>query len=297
VEQINKVENIDMTAIQEEQDWSLEISPKSHLLQLNLRDVWRYRDLLLLMVRRDFVAFYKQTILGPLWFFIQPLLTTLMYLLIFGRIAKLSTDGVPGIVFYLSGVTCWAYFSDSLTKTSDTFIANANIFGKVYFPRLVIPLSIVFSNLIRFGIQLSLFLIVWVWYLFFSDAHLQPNAALLLLPLLIVLLVLLSLGLGIIFSSLTTKYRDLRFLLSFGIQLAMFATPVVYPLSMAPAKYKWLLAINPMTGIIETFRYAFLGSGQLHWGYLGYSTIATVLILLLGVVIFNKVEKSFMDIV
>jgi lipopolysaccharide transport system permease protein len=296
-DQINKVENIDMTAIQEEQDWSLEISPKSHLLQLNLRDVWRYRDLLLLMVRRDFVAFYKQTILGPLWFFIQPLLTTLMYLLIFGRIAKLSTDGVPGIVFYLSGVTCWAYFSDSLTKTSDTFIANASIFGKVYFPRLVIPLSIVLSNLIRFGIQLSLFLIVWVWYLFFSDAHLQPNAALLLLPLLIVLLVLLSLGLGIIFSSLTTKYRDLRFLLSFGIQLAMFATPVVYPLSMAPAKYKWLLVINPMTGIIETFRYAFLGSGQLHWGYLGYSAAATTLILLLGIVIFNRVEKSFMDIV
>lgn len=282
---------------QSTEHWDLVIGPQSSLLDLKLRDVWRYRDLLLLMVRRDFVAFYKQTILGPLWFFIQPLLTTLMYLLIFGRIAKLSTDGVPGIVFYLSGVTCWSYFSESLTKTSDTFITNANIIGKVYFPRLVIPLSIVLSNLIRFGIQLSLFLLVWAWYLLFTNSPLHPNAALFLLPLLVALLALLSLGLGIIFSSLTTKYRDLRFLLTFGIQLAMFATPVVYPLSMAPAKYKWLLAINPMTGIIETFRYAFLGSGHLSWTYLGYSAGATLLLLLGGVLIFNKVEKSFMDIV
>jgi lipopolysaccharide transport system permease protein len=284
-------------SVHQEQKWTLEIGPRQGVLDINFKELWQYRDLLFLLIRRDFVAFYKQTILGPVWFFIQPLLTTLMYLLIFGRIAGLSTDGVPGILFYLSGTTCWMYFSEALTKTSDTFITNASIFGKVYFPRLVIPLSIVLSNLIRLGIQMVLFLIVWVYYLFFTNEPVHPTPALLLLPLLILLMVLLSLGLGVIFSSLTTKYRDLRFLLTFGIQLAMFATPVVYPLSMAPQKYKWLIIINPFTGIIETFRYAFLGSGSLSWINLGYSCFATILILFLGVVIFNKVEKSFMDVV
>jgi lipopolysaccharide transport system permease protein len=284
-------------SVHQEQKWTLEIGPRQGVLDINFKELWQYRDLLFLLIRRDFVAFYKQTILGPVWFFIQPLLTTLMYLLIFGRIAGLSTDGVPGILFYFSGTTCWMYFSEALTKTSDTFITNASIFGKVYFPRLVIPLSIVLSNLIRLGIQMVLFLIVWVYYLFFTNEPVHPTPALLLLPLLILLMVLLSLGLGVIFSSLTTKYRDLRFLLTFGIQLAMFATPVVYPLSMAPQKYKWLIIINPFTGIIETFRYAFLGSGSLSWINLGYSCFATILILFLGVVIFNKVEKSFMDVV
>jgi lipopolysaccharide transport system permease protein len=284
--------------VHQEEKWTLEIGPKQGVLDINFKELWQYRDLLMLLVRRDFVAFYKQTILGPIWFFIQPLLTTLMYLLIFGRLAGLSTDGVPGILFYLAGVTCWMYFSEALTKTSDTFITNASIFGKVYFPRLVIPLSIVLSNLIRLGIQMLLFLIVWAYYLFFTNEPVHPTPALLLVPLLVVLMALLSLGLGVIFSSLTTKYRDLRFLLTFGIQLAMFATPIVYPLSMAhDKKYEWLILINPFTGIIETFRYAFLGSGSLSWINLGYSCFATILILFIGVVIFNKVEKSFMDVV
>lgn len=279
----------------ETKTWDIEIAPERGLLHIDLKAVWKYRDLMLLLVKRDFVAFYKQTILGPIWFFVQPLLTTLMYLLIFGRVAKLSTDGVPGLLFYIAGVTCWNYFSESLTKTSDTFIANANIFGKVYFPRLVIPLSIVLSNLIRLGIQFGLFLIVWAYYLV-TDPVVQPQWIMMaLLPWLIVLMVALSLGLGIIFSSMTTKYRDLRFLLSFGIQLLMFATPVVYPLSLAPEKYRWLIVANPFTPIIETFRYVFTGRGVFDWGYLIYATVCTLFILLVGILIFNKVERTFMD--
>ncbi|MBK8928332.1 MAG: ABC transporter permease [Chitinophagaceae bacterium] len=247
------------------------------------------------MVRRDFVAYYKQTILGPIWFFLQPLLTTAMYFLIFFKVAKLSTDDVPPMLFYLAGVTVWNYFSESLTKTSDTFIANAAIFGKVYFPRLVIPISIVVSNLMRLGIQFMLFLVFWVYYLLATNAIHPHWDAMLLLPILILLMACLSLGLGIIFSSLTTKYRDLRFLLGFGIQLMMFATPVVYPLSLASEKYKWLLVANPFTAIIETFRYAFLGKGEFNWMYLGYSALVTIIILLIGTLIFNKVEKTFMD--
>ena len=276
-----------------ETNWDLVIEPKSHLLNIDLKDLWRYRDLLMLLVRRDFVSFYKQTILGPIWFLIQPVLTTAMYLLIFGKIANLSTDAVPPILFYLAGVTCWSYFSDTLLKTSDTFIANANIFGKVYFPRLIIPLSIVLSNLIKFGIQFLLFSVIWIIYLAKGKIHITPVVAL--FPVLVILMALLGLGLGIIFSSLTTKYRDLRFLLAFGIQLLMFATPVVYPLSLAPQKYKWLIVANPFTAIIETFRYGFLGSGEFSWIYLSYSIIATVVILFAGVIIFNKYEKSFMD--
>jgi lipopolysaccharide transport system permease protein len=276
-------------------NWNIEIKPKSGIFELNLREVWRYRDLLMLLVRRDFVAFYKQTILGPLWFFIQPLLTTAMYFFIFNRVAKLQTDDAPPLLFYMAGVTCWNYFSETLTKTSDTFITNANIFGKVYFPRLVIPLSIVLSNLIKLGIQFLLFLLFWAYHLLITGKT-QPHwEMILLLPVLVLLMAALGLGLGIIFSSLTTKYRDLRFLLTFGIQLLMFATPVVYPLSMASAKYKWLIAANPFTGIIETFRYAFLGKGDFNWAYLTYSTIVTFIILIIGILIFNRVEKSFMD--
>jgi len=260
-------------------EWDLVVEPKSSLFKLNFKEVWRYRDLLLLLVRRDFVAYYKQTILGPIWFFLQPLLTTAMYFLIFFKVAKLllttamyfliffkvaklSTDEVPPLLFYLAGVTIWNYFSESLTKTSDTFIANAAIFGKVYFPRLVIPISIVVSNLMRLGIQFILFIVFWLYYLLGTHSVHPHWEAILLLPVLIVLMAGLALGLGIIFSSLTTKYRDLRFLLSFGIQLLMFATPVVYPLSLASEKYKWLLLANPFTAIIETFRYAFLGKGE-----------------------------------
>ncbi|HTN46491.1 MAG TPA: ABC transporter permease [Flavipsychrobacter sp.] len=273
--------------------WDIVIEPKNSLFSLNLKDVWRYRDLLQLLVKRDFISIYKQTILGPLWFFIQPLLTTAMYLLIFNKVANLSTDDVPPLLFYLAGITCWNYFSETLTKTSDTFITNASIFGKVYFPRLIIPLSIVFSSLIRLVIQFALFMIFWVYYIY--QGAVQPNMYVLLFPVLLLMMAALGLGLGIIFSSLTTKYRDLRFLLSFGIQLLMFATPVVYPLSLAPEKYKWLIVANPFTAIIETFRYGFLGKGELNWMYLTYSAAATFIILIIGILLFNKVEKNFMD--
>lgn len=278
-----------------QEHWDIVIEPQTSLLKINFKEVWKYRDLLILMVRRDFVAFYKQTILGPLWFFIQPLLTTAMYFIIFTRVAHIDTDETPPMLFYLAGVTCWNYFSESLTKTADTFSANASIFGKVYFPRLVIPLSIVVSNLIRLFIQFLLFLALWVYYLITSDKVHPHWDFMLLLPFLIVLMAAMALGLGIIFSSLTTKYRDLRFLLTFGIQLLMFATPVVYPLSLASEKYKWLIVANPFTAIIETFRYAFLGKGDFNWLYLGYSTVATMVILFIGTLIFNKVEKNFMD--
>lgn len=285
-----------MSVNHKEEHWDIEIKPTESLFKLDFKAVWRYRDLLWLLVRRDFVAQYKQTILGPIWFFIQPLLTTLMYLLIFGRVAKMDTDGLPMIPFYLAGVICWGYFSEALTKTSDTFITNANIFGKVYFPRLVIPMSIVVSSLIRLGVQFSLFFAVWIYYLVVEKSFTPQWQLLWLLPVLVLLMGGLGLGLGIIFSSLTTKYRDLRFLLTFGIQLAMFATPVVYPLSLATSKsYGWLIVANPFTSIIETFRYIFMGKGQFEWTYLAYSAGVTVLILLIGSMIFNKVEKTFMD--
>lgn len=275
--------------------WDMEIRPKSSFFNLNLKEFFRYSDLLWLLVRRDFVAFYKQTILGPIWIFIQPLLTTAMYFIIFNRVAKLQTDNVPPLLFYLAGITLWNYISESLTKTSDTFIANASIFGKVYFPRLIIPVSIVLSSLVRLGIQLGLFIAFWV-YNVVAVKSIQPHwPMILLLPVLVLMMAGLCLGLGVIFSSLTTKYRDLKFLLTFGIQLAMFATPIVYPLSLAPEKYKMLILVNPFSAIVETFRYAFLGSGQFSWLYLGYSALATVIILTIGMLIFNRVEKNFMD--
>jgi len=265
------------------------------LLRLNLLDVWQYRDLIILLVKRDFVSFYKQTILGPIWFFLQPVLTTLMYLLIFHMVANLSTDSIPPILFYLSGVTCWNYFSEVLLKASDTFIANSNVFGKVYFPRLVMPVSVVISNLIRLGIQLLLFMLVWLYYLISTDL-LQPKFEMLaLFPFLVLLMAALGIGIGIIFSSITTRYRDMRFLLSFGVQLFMFATPIVYPLSLAPDRFRNFLILNPFTAIIETFRYAFLGQGVFNWYYLMISTGLTLLILLLGIILFNKVEKTFID--
>jgi len=243
-------------------EWDLVIEPQSSLLQLNLKDVWRYRDLLWLLVKRDFVSFYKQTILGPLWFFIQPLFTTIIFTFIFGNLAGLSTDGLPQPLFYMAGITAWNYFADCLTKTSTVFRDNANIFGKVYFPRLIMPLSIVVSNLVRFGVQMLLFFMM-IGYYAFTGADFHLNAYVLLFPILVLMMALLGLGLGLIITALTTKYRDLAFLITFGVQLMMYATTVIYPLSAAPAAYKWVIELNPMTGIIEAFRYGFLGEGSL----------------------------------
>ena len=275
-------------------EWDLVIEPQSSLFELHLKDVWRYRDLLWLLVKRDFVSFYKQTILGPLWFFIQPLFTTIIFTFVFGNLAGLSTDGLPQPLFYMAGITAWNYFADCLTKTSTVFRDNAQIFGKVYFPRLIMPLSIVVSNLVRFGVQMLLFFMM-IGYYAFSGAAFHSNSFVLLFPILVLLMALLGLGLGLIITALTTKYRDLAFLITFGVQLMMYATTVIYPLSAAPAKYKWLVELNPMTEIIEAFRYGFLGQGVLTWQSLGYSVIVTLVSLVLGVIIFNKTEKTFVD--
>ena len=289
-----RTEGFRFPAAAETQDWTLVIRSKAGWFDLHLADLWRYRDLVMLFVRRDFVSTYKQTILGPLWFVIQPLLTTLTFTLIFGNIAQLSTDGLPKILFYLSGITAWNYFSECLTRTSETFNANANIFGKVYFPRLAVPVSIVISNLIKFAIQLGLFFGFYVYFVA-KGTDIHPTSALLLLPPLLLLMAALGLGSGIIVSSLTTRYRDLRYVVQFGAQLLMYSTPVVFPLSKLPGQYRWVMLANPMTPIVETFRYAFLGTGTFSWSLLGISAIATLCILALGVLLFNRVEKTFMD--
>ncbi|MDB4438560.1 ABC transporter permease [bacterium] len=276
-----------------ESPWTLEITSRRGLLDVPVQDIVRYRDLLYLFVRRDFVAFYKQTILGPLWFLIQPILTTLMMTLVFGKIAGLSTDGLPKLLFYLAGITMWGYFSECLGKTATTFTANAHLFGKVYFPRLITPLASVISNLIKFTIQLALFLTFWGYFL--AKGIVQPQPTAFLLPVLLVLMAMTSLGLGLIFSALTTKYRDLSFLLGFGIQLFMYATPVIYPVSTIPEKYSWIIRTNPVTPLIETFRHGFLGTGAFTWGALGYTTIFASIILVIGIITFNKVEATFMD--
>jgi len=275
-------------------NWDLIIRPKSGWFDLHLSDLWRYRDLTMLFVWRDFVAQYKQTILGPLWYLIQPLFSTIVFTVVFGRVAKIPTDGLPPFLFYMAGVTCWSYFAECLTRTSGTFITNAGLFGKVYFPRLTVPLSIVISNILKFGIQF-LFFIGFIAYFMINGAHIRPNYWIFLMPYLLLLMAGLGLGAGIIISALTTKYRDLQQLVTFGVQLLMYATPIVYPLSVVPDKYKWLVLLNPMAPIVETFRYAFLGSGSLSVTYLLYSTITTLILLLLGVILFNQVEKTFMD--
>ncbi|TKC08192.1 ABC transporter permease [Pedobacter polaris] len=273
------------------------IEPKSSLIDLKLKEVWEYRDLLGLLVRRDFVSFYKQTILGPLWFFIQPLFTTIIFTFIFGNLAGISTDGLPKPLFYMAGITAWNYFADCLTKTSTVFKDNANIFGKVYFPRLIMPLSIVVSNLVRFGVQMILF-IAFMCYYYFTGTHFQISWAILLFPYILILMALLGLGTGMIISAMTTKYRDLAFLVGFGVQLLMYATTVIYPLSEVEKKYpsySWAIEYNPMTSIIETFRYGFLGEGSFNWESLGYASGVTFILLLIGIVVFNKVEKNFVD--
>lgn len=280
-----------------DEHWDLEITANSKLLSLKLKDVWQYRDLLLLLVRRDFVSFYKQTILGPIWFFVQPIITTLTYTLVFSNLAGIPTDGVPAPLFYLAGITIWNYFADCLTKTSTVFKDNASIFGKVYFPRLIMPLSIVISNLVRFGVQFILLVMTMVFF-YFKGFHFAINATALLFPLLIFMVAVQGLGLGMIISAVTTKYRDLAFVVSFGVPLLMYATPVIYPLSVALQKYPkyaGIIKYNPITGILETFRYGLLGKGSFSWELLGYSCGVTVVLFLLGTIIFNKVERNFID--
>ncbi|MEA4981197.1 MAG: ABC transporter permease [Paludibacter sp.] len=275
-------------------EYTTVIKPKNRLFAIDFKEIWQYRDLFTMFVKRDIITQYKQTILGPAWFFIQPALTTIMYMVVFGGIAKISTDGLPQPLFYLAGIVCWQYFSDCLNKTSSTFTNNQHIFGKVYFPRIIAPLSTVTSNLVRMGIQFLLFVAVYIFYLF-KGAGLAPNFYLLLLPLLIIMLAGMSLGFGIIISSLTTKYRDLSILFTFIVQLWMYATPVIYPLStMAPDK-RWIMAINPVTSILETFKYATMGVGTFSWGMLAYSFVFMLVLLIIGVIVFNKVQRSFMD--
>ncbi len=276
-------------------DYTTIIKPQSKLFEIDFKEIWRYRDLLVMFIKRDIVTQYKQTILGPTWYFIQPALTTIMYMVVFGGIAGISTDGLPQPLFYLAGIVLWQYFSECLNKTSATFTQNQHIFGKVYFPRLISPLSNVLSNLVRMSIQFLLFLIVYVYYVAVG-VDVMPNAYALLLPLLIVMLAGLSLGFGIIISSMTTKYRDLTILFTFIVQLWMYATPVIYPLStITNEKIRMLMGINPLTSIFEAFKYGMLGVGQFSWGGLGYSFGFMVVLLLVGVVVFNKVQRSFMD--
>ena len=276
--------------------WTTDIKPKNRLFDVDFKELWHYRDLCLLFVKRNIITQYKQTILGPLWYLVQPLMTTVMYMVVFGGIAKIPTDGLPQPLFYLAGICMWQYFSDCLSKTSNTFVDNAGIFGKVYFPRLVVPLSNVMSNLVRFGIQLGLFFAVYLYYQLFTPVQIHTNWYALLLPFLVLLLAGLALGFGILFSSMTTKYRDLQLLLSFFVSLWMYATPVIYPLStITNEKLRFVMSLNPLTGIIEAFKYGVLGVGQFSWSMLAYSFGFMLLLLALGIVVFNKVQRSFMD--
>ncbi len=279
----------------ENETWDMVIQPQRSLFDLRLGELWHYRDLVMLFVRRDFVATYKQTILGPLWYLIQPLLTTITFTFIFGNIANLPTDGLPQFLFYMSGTVVWSYFAACITKTSETFVQNAHLFGKVYFPRMAVPISILVSNLITFLIQFAMFL-VFVGFFAARGTFIQLNWLWIALsPVLILMMAGLGLGFGIIVSSLTTKYRDLRFLVQFGVQLLMYATPVIYPVSSIPENYRWLIMANPMTSIVEAFRYAFLGVGTVNLVQLLYSFSFMVVVVFLGSVIFNRVEQTFMD--
>lgn len=273
--------------------WTIEIQPNSGWLDINLKELWRYRDLLWLFVWRDVVTLYKQTILGPLWYVLQPILTTLMFTLVFSRIAQISTDGLPPIIFYLSGITVWSYFSDCLSRTSNVFVTNQNIFGKVYFPRITVPASIVISTILKFAIQFGIFGLLWGYY--YYQGMVEANMVALMLPVVIILLAIISLGFGMLFSAMTTKYRDLQFLLTFAVQLWMYITPVIYPLSSIPEKYVQYIKLNPVTPLVETLRYGFLGVGIFDWNGIIYSSIFAVVILFIGMVAFSNTEKSFMD--
>lgn len=279
----------------EDSYWSMVIEPQRSLLDLRLGELWRYKDLVMLFVRRDFVSVYKQTVLGPIWYLIQPLLTTLTFTFIFGSVASLPTDGLPQFLFYMSGTVVWSYFASCLTKTSETFVQNANLFGKVYFPRLAVPVSILFSNLITFLIQFAMFL-VFVLYFVLRGTPIHLNWLWIALsPILMLMMAGLGLGFGIIISSLTTKYRDLRFLVQFGVQLLMYATPVIYPVSSIPERFQWIILANPMTPVIEAFRFAFLGAGTVDINHLLYSFGFMLVVVVIGSIIFNRVEQTFMD--
>ena len=284
-----------MKNMQQKQEWDLIIKPQNKWNDLDLAALWRYRDLLMLLVRRDFVAVYKQTILGPLWLFIQPVLTSLTFTFIFGGLAKISTDGNPPILFYMAGITLWTYFADCLNKTSNTFIANAGVFGKVYFPRLIIPLSVLVSNLIKLGIQLFIFLLIWFYYLTTTTSINPQWQYMWLVPVLIFMMAGLGLGFGVLISSLTTKYRDLTFLVGFGVQLMMYASSIVLPISSMPPKVKAIMLFNPLTSIIEAFKFIFLGSGSFEGLWLVYGFGFMVVIVSIAIIVFSKVEKSFMD--
>ena len=278
-----------------EKEWTMIIRPQEKLWKINLKEVWAYRDLITLFVKRNIVVQYKQTILGPLWYLIQPVLTVIMNMVVFGGIAHMSTDGIPQALFYMAGNVCWFYFSDCLNQTSNTFVANQGMFGKVYFPRMVVPISTVMSNLLRFGIQLLLFVTFWI-YFFASGSDIHLTWAVLLVPILIVMLAGLGLGFGILISSMTTKYRDLTILFTFVVQLWMYATPIVYPMSMVTNDtLHTIIMLNPMTSIIEAVKYATLGQGYFSWGTLGYSFAFMSILMLWGIIIFNKVQRSFMD--
>lgn len=277
-----------------DKEWTEVIRPKRTWYDINLSEVWKYRDLVLIFVRRDFVAGYKQTILGPLWYIFQPLLTTIVFTIIFDKFAHISTNATPSVIFYMTGITAWNYFASCITKTSGTFINNAGIFGKVYFPRLTVPVSIVISNLITFGIQFLFMMGFWVYY-YLIGANIYITPYIFLIPVLLLLTALMGLGFGIIISSLTTKYKDLQFMVNFGVQLLMYATPIIYPLSSIPDKYKIIIMLNPMTSIIETFKYALLGRGTFSWEMLGYSGIFSIVILIIGLLLFNKIEQRFID--
>lgn len=280
--------------LESRQEWTEVIEPPSGWLDVPVQQLWRYRDLIGLFIRRDFVAVYKQTVLGPLWFFLQPLMTTLVFTVVFGRVAKVPTDGSPPFLFYLSGVVAWGYFSACLNKTSTTFISNAHIFGKVYFPRLAVPISVVLSNLMAFAIQFALFVGFLIYY-FVLGAEVRPTVYVLLTPVLLVEMALLGLGCGIIVSSLTTRYRDLTKLVSFGTQLWMYATPIVYPVSALPQEWRWVAWANPMAPVVEIFRFAFLGSGELPFGAMILSFATTLMTLVVGLLLFTRVEKNFVD--
>ncbi len=275
-------------------NWTTIIKPKTGILELHIKDLWKYRDLIKMFIRRDFVTYYKQTILGPLWFIIQPIFTAGMFTFIFGRVAKISTDELPHMLFYLSGIVNWNYFSECLTKTSETFITNAGVFGKVYFPRLTVPVAVVVTSMLRYLIQYVIFLIAF-FIMIYKEAPISPNWMVALTPFLLLYMALMSLGFGIWVSSLTTKYRDLRFALPFFVQLWMYASPVVYPLSLIPEKYKVFLALNPMVPVIEIFRKAYLGAGTIEIEHVCMSISITAFILFTGIVLFNRIEKTFMD--
>ncbi|TAK45726.1 MAG: ABC transporter permease [Saprospiraceae bacterium] len=279
-----------------EEKWDTVITSKAPVFDLRLSEIWRYRDLLMLFVKRDIAQVYKQTILGPLWFFIQPIITTVVFTVVFGKMAEIPTDGIPPVLFYLSGITFWNFFAESLNKASTVFRDNQNIFGKVYFCRLVLPLSIVINNLVKLGIQLTMFLLFYFYFLV-TNPLIQPNLYALLFPVLVLTTAGLALGFGLIITSLTAKYRDLLFLIQFGIQLWMFATPIIYPLSEVPAGRQIYAVLNPMTAVIETFKYGFLGEGTFSWLYLGYSTGFMLIIVIAGIISFNRIEKTFVDII